>query len=242
MIGYKIAEYQGKRVLITLEIPQDARTNCYRNDIVDPSKALYRCDKAFVIKIQDDTKEYTKATSLFSDRKLHYVVGKEIYEPNYNEDIHQVSTEGIHFCLDKERALLYGLESVTNGMYQKWYDNGHKQIKCSFYNDELDGLYEEWWPHSGQKRYEHNYKNGKLHGLNQSWYCGLEFKDKQQPKDVECTYENGLLHGLFQRWYSNGKRECLCNYKHGNIDGLFQRWNRDGTIHSECTYDNGTRK
>jgi len=160
MIGYKIAQVHNlsyksgglndqdiRRVLVTLEIPDDAKTNLHRKDIVDSTKAKYRCNKAKVLKIEDNEgTEYQEATTLcYSDKKLKYVVGEEVEEKNYNTDIEVVCGEGIHFFLDKEVALLFGLDDlgphgpIKDGVmreplarYQCWWENGQKKLECHY--------------------------------------------------------------------------------------------------------------
>ena len=31
------------------------------------------------------------------------------------------------------------------GLYEEWWDNGNKSVKCYYKNDKLDGFYEVWW-------------------------------------------------------------------------------------------------
>ena len=64
MLGYKIAEHGNVRVLVTLEIPDDALTNMNRYDIFDAMKAKYRTNKAKVLDIEDEQgTKYTHANS-----------------------------------------------------------------------------------------------------------------------------------------------------------------------------------
>ena len=66
MLGYKASKNGDTRVIVTLEIPEDAITNMKRKDIVNAETAKYRCNKAKVLKIEDeDGKEYSYATSIY---------------------------------------------------------------------------------------------------------------------------------------------------------------------------------
>lgn len=211
MIGYKIAKVQSnnkqKRVLVTLEIPQDAKTNLNRSDIVDATKAKYRCNKAKVIKIEDiECRKYLEVTTLFySDKKLKYVVGKEVEEKSYNEDNEVVCGEEIHFCLDKEVALMYGLEVVKEGLFQDWWSNGQKLVKCTYRDGKKEGLYQRWFE-NGQISEQHTYKNGKENGLYETWHSNGQ-------KWIECTYQDGIKVGKAKCWYSDGRICENCDYE-----------------------------
>ena len=217
MIGYKIAQVQlneqdSRRVLVTLEISNDDinfKSNLHRKDIVDSTKAKYRCNKAKVLKIEDtEGKEYPEATThCYQDKQLKYVVGEEVEEKNYNTDIEVVCGEGIHFFLDKELALLYNLNGVKDGLYQKWWDNGQKLKECTYRDGKLEGIYQEFWE-NGQKMEETTYRDGKLKGIYQSWFNNGQ-------KWVECTYRDDKLEGLCKVWNFNGELIKECTYRDG---------------------------
>jgi len=214
MIGYKIAQVQLneqdiRRVLVTLEISNDDinfKSNLHRKDIVDATKAKYRCNKAKVLKIEDaEGKEYPNATThCYQDKKLKYVVGEEVEEKNYNTDIEVVCGEGIHFFLDKEVALLYGIYSIKNGLYRSWHENGQKWIESTYRDGKLEGLYQRF------------YDNGQ--------------------KMVECTYRDGKEEGLYQELWEKGQKSIECNYRYGKLEGLYQSWHKNGQKMVECTY------
>jgi antitoxin component YwqK of YwqJK toxin-antitoxin module len=234
MIGYKIAQVQLnnqdiRRVLVTLEISDDAKTNLHRKDIVDATKAKYRCNKAKVLKIEDNEgREYPEATThCYQDKKLKYAVG-EVEEKNYNTDIEVVCGEGIHFFLDKEVALLYGLDTLKDGLYTSWYDNGQKWVECHYRDGKLDGLYQRWWK-NGQKSAEYTYRDGKEEGLFQRWF-------ENGQKSTECTCRDGKEEGLCQRWWYRGQKEVECTYRDGKREGLCKVWNFNGELIKECTY------
>lgn len=181
MIGYKVAKNNDTRVIMTLEIPDDAITNINRKDIVDASTAKYRTNKAKVLKIEDkDGKEYTSANSFIYNKKpLEYKLNETIVIDDYDINLEEVRSSGIHFFITKRVAELYYLNKIENCLFQSWYDNGQKEEESNFVNGELHGLYQQW------------HENGQ--------------------KLVECTYVNGELHGLYQRWDYNGQRKEKSN-------------------------------
>ena len=126
-------------------------------------KAKYRCNKAKVLKIQDTSDqniEYHEAYSAFWDKQLKYRVGEIVCEHNYTNN-NKVLGEGIHFFLDKEVALIFGLSSVNNGLYRSWHDNGQKHIECEFFNRRKHGMYLEWCK-NGNMIMECNFIKGRM--------------------------------------------------------------------------------
>jgi antitoxin component YwqK of YwqJK toxin-antitoxin module len=198
MLGYKIAKSLGKRVVIALEIPEDAITNVKRSNIVNAETAKYRTMKAKVIKIEDsDGKTYDEAISFNYDKNtLTYKLDEELVSHDFDMNLENVCAGGIHFFLTKHVAETYGLLSIENGVLTLWHENGVKQMEASFVNNKKHGLYCSW------------HENGV--------------------KQMEGTFENGKAQGIQYGWYENGKKcyefPVLDNYKHGEC----HEWNRDG--------------
>jgi len=211
MIGYKIAyaetsNQQDKpiRVLITLEIPQDARTNCKRRFLAYPSRAKYRCNKAMVLQIEDTQgNTYEEATSCFyTHKQLTYVVGDMVYEENYNELDEVVCGAGIHFFLNKDVALSYEsnpLELNQEGVFESWYDNGQCMILFEYKHGKRDGICQRWYE-NGRIMEECWFKLGKKHGVYKFWWPNLQIM-------IECVYFEGRKVGLYQEWAKNGHLE-----------------------------------
>jgi antitoxin component YwqK of YwqJK toxin-antitoxin module len=216
MLGYKIARHQVTKqdprlVIVTLEIPKDAKTNLHRKNIINPYKAKYRCNKAKVLKIEDvkKNKVYHFAYSHYP-KKLFYIPGEVTVENNYNEDINVIDGEGIHFYLDKYVALYNNVRTIKEGFVERWWPNGNKASECNIIDYKKEGLYQEW-------------------------------NKENHLKSVECFYKNDKLVGVYKEWWENGQKRTECNYKDGNLDGLFQRWFDNGEKWEECTYRDGEK-
>jgi hypothetical protein len=248
MIGYKLAKNAaGNRVVVTLEIPDDALTNVGRESVVVPETATYRANKARVVKIEDAAgMEHSHATSLIYGKKsLPYTVGETIVEPGYAVDPETICGEGIHFFLTRRVAELYGLNTVENGLFQRWHDNGQKKTEVVCLNGVHHGAYQSWHP-NGHKDTEATYVNGKYHGLCQRWWCDSTDEElafyQQWPdgqKLSEVTYVNGKPHGLFTGWHYNGRKSNETTYVNGIAHGLYQQWNPEGELIKEVPYMNG---
>lgn len=136
--AYKLAENNGERIILTLEIPEDALTNMGRSNIVDADKALYRTNKVKVLKAEDSKgNEYKIATSLplCADRSYYeemdekrepliYSVGDVIEYKCFDTDIELPFARGIKFFLNKKMAEVYMCGKPQNGRYQNWSADG----------------------------------------------------------------------------------------------------------------------
>jgi antitoxin component YwqK of YwqJK toxin-antitoxin module len=233
MIGYKVAKVGETRVLITLDIPEDAITNVARTSAVVKGTAKYRTNKAKVVKIEDDDgKEYTEAaTGFYVGKSLTYKLNELVEVPEYDMDLEKVCSTGIHFFQTKCVAELYARGSIQNGLYQAWHDNGQIQEESTFVNGRVEGLYQRWYE-NGQKRLEYTVVNGKLEGLYQTWH-------ENGQKREEAMYVDGVKDGLYQSWHENGEKHEECRLVNGMRDGLYQTWYANGEKGVEYTYVNG---
>ena len=215
MIGYKVAQTTDeKRVIITLDIPNDACTNMNRTNIVNKDTATYRTNKATVRSIEDENGNiYETATScIYTDNQLTYNIGETLVVEDYDTNVENVCSTGIHYFLNRRVAELYGLDTIKNGLYQKWHENGQKFEECTVVNGKCQGLYQQWHE-NGQKWVEYTYVNGKCQGLYQSWH-------ENGQKRVEYTFVNGNFEGLYQKWDDNGKKLVEHTYVNGKRQRL----------------------
>jgi antitoxin component YwqK of YwqJK toxin-antitoxin module len=185
MLAYKAAKNGETRVLITLEIPDDALTNMNRSSVVIKETAKYRANKANVLKIEDaDGNLYETAESGFYEKKkILYKVGETVECPDYDMDAEKVCSKGIHFLLNREVAEQYELHYIPSGVRILYHENGVKQSECTFVNGLTTGLYQTWYP-SGQQ-------------------------------EVKCMVIKGVNHGLYQRWLPSGQIEKEILFENG---------------------------
>ena len=57
---------------------------------------------------------------------------------------------------------------LTDGVAEKWHENGQLASRCTYQNDQLHGLHEKWHD-NGQLTSRREYMNGRLHGLYETW-------------------------------------------------------------------------
>lgn len=231
--AYKCASSSGKRVLITLEIPEDALTNMERKSVAFRETAKYRANKALVTRIEDaDGNTYESAkTRMFHDKTLTYEVGKMVEEPSYNKDLEKVCAEGIHFFLNRRVAELYGRIYIENGLFESWHDNGQKESELLYVNGEKQGFLRRWYE-NGQKECEILFLNGKIDGMCQYWF-------ENGQKQLEYVFRNEKMEGLYQGWHDNGQKAVEEMYVNGVREGLVQQWDKEGNVLSTKMYKSG---
>ena len=242
MYGYKSGMTdQGIRVLISLYIPMDAKTNFERKNVKNKLFAKYRVNKATVLKIQDDNlKNYISAKSLFSDEKIIYIVGGQVVS-KFNENIEIVMGEGIHLFLDNDVALNYGRKIFTQiwkhdpNLYMSFFSNGNTKERTTFVNLGNLGFNQktELFFENGKQKLVENYKNNQKNGLCIEWYHTGKVKSY-------CEYENGLKHGIERIFFTNNHRKFYITYANGILNGKFNSWYMNGNIELDCNYSYGT--
>ena len=236
MLGYKIASNNGTRVLVTLSIPCNAKSNLNRDGIVDKEYAKYRCDRATVVSIKDEKgNKYNTALSLiYKGKTIEYKVGEEITESNYDKHVNIVCGEGIHFFLNKEIALLYGLDKIENGEFKKWHDNGQLRVQTTYVDSKLHGEYKEWFDNSKLNK-QTTYVDGKIYGDYKIWHNNGHLY-------IQTTYVDGKFHGVDKMWHNNGHLYIQTTYVDGKKNGEYKRWDRDGNLIEDMVYIEGVEQ
>jgi antitoxin component YwqK of YwqJK toxin-antitoxin module len=222
MLGYKVAKSLDKRVVITLEIPEDAITNMKRSNIVKAETAKYRTMKAKVIKIEDsDGKTYNEAVSFnYSKNTLTYKLDEELVCHDFDMNLEDVCSKGIHFFLSKSLAETYGLDSIENGVLISYWQNGVKTNEENFVNGVKHGMILSWY-HNEVKKSEAFYVNGIIEGTYTLWYEN-GFKQK------ELTQTNGKRQGLYTYWYDNGNKLEELTFVNDKQQGIVHGWYKNG--------------
>jgi antitoxin component YwqK of YwqJK toxin-antitoxin module len=242
MYGYKsgITE-DGIRVLISLYIPMDAKTNFERKNVKNKLFAKYRVNKATVLRIQDDNlKSYVSAKSLFSNEKIKYVVGGQVIS-NFNDNIEIVNSEGIHLFLDNEVAINYGRKIFTQiwkhdlNLFMTFFNNGNTKERINYLYDNTTGFYNqkiELFFENGKHKLIENIRNNQKNGLCTKWYHTGKVKSY-------CEYEDGLKNGIERIFFANAHRKFYITYVKGILDGKFTSWHMNGNIEIDCNYSYG---
>ncbi len=247
---YKLGFHKESYVLIYLELLNDSITNINRSSVINKKYAKHRCDKALVKKIINvkSNKEYETAISLY-DNNFKYHLGK-IIVTDFDSNLENVCSTGIHFFLDKERALLYNNPyTYNNDEYKTWHDNGAFMTIGKYVKGMKNGKFKNW-DCNNNLIYEANFINDKIDGEFKEWYSNNKLL-------VIANYDNGILLDLktfdkngkvifdskFDKkenilidWHSNGIIKCLGKRKNKYKIGLYQEWYENGQLKLEINY------
>ena len=212
--GYKTAS----DYIIELDIDSDVITNLNRC-VKDKNYAKYRCGEAYVVKIyhKDSEHEINLIKSDYDDTFI-YTTGTKVKVKNFNTNIDEICTTGIHFFLTKEAAYYHNLDdnnySTTSLVFKSWSDDGQLIRMYNRTNGKLNGSY-EMWNNNGIPQIKCNYNDDKKNGLYEEWFLN----GKQY---IKCNYTDDEMDGLYEEWYPNGILTLKCNYKKGKVDVLYE--------------------
>ena len=101
-IAYKKLWYHQAYYIIKLKILADSKRSRATSD-------KCRCDKAFVLEIQnlDGSKSDLKEITSYNFTPCTYKVGEIVEADSWDEDRFNECSHGIHFFLDRQRAVNY---------------------------------------------------------------------------------------------------------------------------------------
>ena len=78
-----------------------------------------------------------------------------------------------------------------------FFPDGQKQEECQYKNNQLHGLYQEWYE-NGQNKTRQNFNEGLLDGPMKTWR-------KDGTLNLDAQYSKGEKHGFFISYYTNGQ-------------------------------------
>ena len=138
--GYKIVCSKDEKYLLAhLKIPNDAKTNIKRKNLVSMTWAQHRNNKAYITDLIDsEGNSHMEGYSCFSQYSiLTYRKHTTVYS-DYDENTQSQYGNGIYFFINKDRAQWYKLEKIANGPFKDFYDNG--QLHSEYDQNLLDYL------------------------------------------------------------------------------------------------------
>lgn len=95
------------------------------------------------------------------------------------------------------------------GTFTWFTSDGQKQQECNYKNNQLHGLYQEWFE-NGQNKTRQNFNEGLLDGPVKSWR-------KDGTLQLDAQYSKGELHGFFISYYSNSQMARKDLYDQGQF-------------------------
>jgi len=228
------------RVIITLFIPINAKTNIDRLHVIDPTFAKYRSNIARVLCIEDDYgNTYTSAYTAFHNKKIQYTLNEYI-KSEYDTNINIVCGKGIHFFINKQMAYNYNRKILeqkwdTPNLYKIYYDNGQLKEQIEYIHDQTHGFIKQIvykWFKNGVRHIVQSFQHSLKNGLFSEWYDNGKLK-------YECNLKNGNKDGLEKIYYYNGQRKLYVNYFNSMMNGKCNSWHMNGKIDIECNFHRG---
>lgn len=231
-----------------------------RQGIANALSAKNRCSRAKVIDIYDmnDRSKKLEWASGILDEDFIYEINKVVEPDDFNSNLDEVCSDGIHYFLTEEPAYFWDTwRKIRDGTYKEWHNNGQISKIYNYKCGILDGLSEEWYP-NGQYHVRCSYENGKKNGVFEEWYTTGQIYDQSIYKDGKLdgkiekfhangvmmkrsTYKNGISDGLCEKWHENGQLAIRFTHKNGKRDGLFESWHDNGQMKERYMYKKGKR-
>nr|QBK91588.1 MAG: hypothetical protein LCPAC302_02080 [Pithovirus LCPAC302] len=173
-----------KNSIVILELLPDSINNESRKDVLNPSYAGFRTNKAKVISLVHPitNKEIKQDISIYSSNFV-YKIDMIVQEPDFNlEELNYASSEGIHYFKTYEAAISWWYRKnekfPLNGVVTYWYlENGTKQLEKHYKDGKTNGIYTQYWP-NGNKMCEMNFKEGRKDGSFTLWYSSGKIESK----------------------------------------------------------------
>ena len=238
-IGYKkifsIPNGKESKIPLICVLEILGQNNENRKGVADPDFAKFRCSKAKVLQIFSMPKDapdlekttlsnipryYVKGESWYPEKKIVYQINQIITVDNYDENVEETCSRGIHYFKTMEAAFWFSY-SNCEGLYRSYHDNGQKMIEGKI-NEEgtFIGKTDSWYE-NGQMKFEGEYaSDGSGYNVGK-W--NLWYKTGQKSEEGEYASDgSGNKIGLWLRWgIYRGKIE-KCEYD-GSGNVLF-RW------------------
>jgi len=163
------------------------------------------------IEIYDSKYNIIKAIKYYKNGNL--VRSKE-FENNYLFKIRNYKNEKLHGKIVTWYESSFNLHnivnyknSIPNGIFEYYYENGNLKEKGYNKNGEEDGLYRTY--HSNSKiREKSYYKNGLLDGLHEEWNSLGKLR-------IRCIYKNDKLDGQYEEYNCRGQLFVTKKYEDG---------------------------
>jgi antitoxin component YwqK of YwqJK toxin-antitoxin module len=243
MYAYKNAKIENIPVVITLDISQNCKSNINRDYLYNQKYAKHRCNKAYVINIEDDYGNEYDIAEVFNSKTnkiVTYVKNQYISSDEYDENKENVNGKGIIIYLDKDlarncnRVLGKQIWNNINNIYMTFYNNGCPKERIIFFyspdEHKIINDYIEQWFDNGWKKFEKKFENDSY--KIQEWYeNGNKMKDYYLKGDK--------IDGIYTDYYINSKLKSIKQYNNGLLNGICSEWNIHGNITLESEFSNG---
>lgn len=205
--AYKVAaDASGEPVIVVLGILKNAITNESRKNIIFEWTAKYRTDKAKVINIYyPQTKnKLKKAYSIHCTlNPITYEIGKDISVPNFDRNLENVCSTGIHYYKSIRPLNSYFYNGINKDKFVQYYDNGQPYREVEVLMNQKDGATRKWY-YEGRLYKLSYYRAGKKHGIQMVWWPNGRVR-------WQISYKAGKPEGLYREWNDEGELVEQCD-------------------------------
>jgi antitoxin component YwqK of YwqJK toxin-antitoxin module len=169
---YCVDIVSSKPYIVVMQKIDDGKNNEGRSEVINKNYAKFRANKLKVIEIIDyDFPETTVDSITTQYPHSNHVTNRTFYKKNnivvpnnYDENINNVCSTGIHYFNTLFPALFYRhVPDNLTGEWYEWNENGIKTKKSNHKNGLLSGKVYNWYNNGLQKSIE-EYNNGLRSG------------------------------------------------------------------------------
>lgn len=121
---------------------------------------------------------------------------------------------------------------MKNGEALYYYNNGNINIRCTYNNDKLDGLYEKFNP-DGSLNESTNYKDGLKEGSSNLYFENGKIA-------ISMNFENDLPQGEYKEYFDNGQVKIDGQYNGGFYDGEWSYYDFNGLKVGYAHFEDGS--
>jgi antitoxin component YwqK of YwqJK toxin-antitoxin module len=212
------------KYIVILEKLEDTQDNEKRKSVINSHYAKFRADQLKVIKIIDlnnlnsDVKEVLNS---YEDPttgkyvKLLYKVGTIAIANEYDSNINNICSNGIHYFKTIDGAFYYGFVPKNyTGKWYYYYCEGNVECETEYVNGLLHGKKIEWHENNIKKA-EYELINNKIYGKHIRWHSNGQVQ-------TIGNYDQDSKTGKWDYWYEDGTKKMEMMFYNGKIAECIQ--------------------
>jgi antitoxin component YwqK of YwqJK toxin-antitoxin module len=257
----KVIDDNKNHFIVTLSRTYQTRNNEKRSNVVNPWYAKYRANMLYVEDIRKlDPITYRECDEFIKQclnktkyGNVLYVLNSTVISSEFDDNIENICSAGIHYFKSKICAIMYNREIVYDGEYKEWSNNGQLQINAHYEKGLLNGIFQQFnevgievvsATYKDGKRYGNyleRYNNGQLYiitTLNSSINMFTEFYESGHRKIVAMC-KNNEFHGTYTEFYDIAQESGVkieTNYNDGKYHGIYKEWFANGILFKSINY------
>lgn len=126
-------------------------------------------------------------------------------------------------------------DTVADGRYVEYYDNGQIKYECDIINGKPQGTFRAYYE-DGNLMYSVNYNEGKIEGSSYFYY-----NSNANTLRAEVEFEQNKVTGIYKEYYDNGSRKSKIFYEDGVENGDAEFYFPTGDLKIKGKYKDGKK-